>query len=165
MKIPATLLVMCLALLPLKSVLGAEYAVGDTLQPLALQDQFEEKQTLDGNNRLLIFTRSMAGGKIAREALDGVNAQMMQHMGLLYVADISGMPSLIAKFVAIPKMKDFGFPVVLDREGEPTKSLPVADDAAALINLEQLKITQIRYFDNADSLKQALQNSGLTTAQ
>ncbi|MCL1076265.1 hypothetical protein [Shewanella dokdonensis] len=162
MKIPATLLMIGLALFTARPALASEYAVGDVLRPLELQNQFETKQTLDSNNKLLIFTRSMAGSKIARTALDGVNAEAMQGIGLIYIADISGMPSLIARLVAIPKMKDFSFPVALDREGQPTKLFPVAEDTAALINLQQLKITQIRYFDDADSLKQALQNSGLS---
>ncbi|QUN06174.1 hypothetical protein KDN34_01480 [Shewanella yunxiaonensis] len=161
MKIPATLLMMCLMLFTLQSAQASEYAVGDTLQPVTLQDQFDAPQSLNDGDKLLVFTRSMAGGKIAREALSGVTTEQMQHIGLLYIADISGMPSLIARLVAIPKMKDFSFPVALDREGQPTKLFPVADDTAALINLEQLKITQIRYFDSAEALKQALQSSGL----
>ncbi|TCN90757.1 hypothetical protein [Shewanella fodinae] len=163
MKIPAILLVVCLALFSLTPALASEYAVGDTLQPLTLQDQFDAELALDSSNKLLVFTRSMAGGKIAREALEGVSGETMRSNGLIYIADISGMPSLIARLVAIPKMKDFSFPVALDRDGQPTKLFPVAEDTAALINLEQLKITQIRYFDSADALKQALQNSGLNS--
>ena len=66
------------------------------------------------------------------------------------------MPSLILKFVAQPKMKDLAYAIALDKEGEATKLFPTAKDTAALLDVDNLQITQIRYFDKAEALKSVL---------
>ena len=38
---------------------------------------------------------------------------ILEKNSAVYVADISGMPSLISKFIALPKMKKYPFSVLL----------------------------------------------------
>lgn len=157
----AILLSLCLTMLASPMIQASEYAVGDTLKPISLQDQHEAAVVLDTSAKYLLFGRSMKGGEIIKTALEGRDNQALQQAGIFYLADISGMPSLIAKFVAIPQMRDLTFSIALDKEGEISKLLPAAKDAASLISLDQLTITKLQYFDDAEALKQALKDAGL----
>ena len=133
------------------------YAEGELISSFQLQDQFENEVVVSSGTEVLLFSRNMKGGDIIKEALellkDG-NEQGQDH--LVYVADISGMPSLIARFVAIPQMKDLPFSMGLDRDGDVTKMLPGEEDKATLIRLDKLKIVDVIIFDSSEALLKAL---------
>ncbi|MFT5235662.1 MAG: hypothetical protein ACI90A_001025 [Shewanella sp.] len=133
------------------------YVAGDQVAPIQLENQFEEQVKVNANTLVILFSRGMKGGDIIKEALDlqiadGETIPATQ----VYIADISGMPSLIAKFVAIPQMKDLPFPIGLDREGEVTKLLPSDADMATLILLNNLKVIEVHNFGSSTELAKAL---------
>ncbi|WP_076415627.1 hypothetical protein [Shewanella sp. UCD-KL12] len=133
------------------------YVEGDLVKPIELQDQFENEIGVNANTQVLLFSRNMKGGDIIKEALETLSAdEKFDSAKQVYVADVSGMPSLIAKFVAIPQMKGLPFPIGLDREGEATKMLPGEKDKATLIQLENFKIVGVEIFDSSESLLKAL---------
>ncbi|WP_299790037.1 hypothetical protein [uncultured Shewanella sp.] len=136
---------------------ASSYVEGDLISQIQLQDQFENEITVSEGTRTLLFSRNMKGGDIIKEALETLTAEQKQaNDSLVYVADISGMPSLIAKFVAIPQMKDLPFSMGLDREGETTRLLPSAKDQATLITLDHLKVVNVSTFDSSAALIKAL---------
>ncbi len=137
------------------SVWANTYSVGDQLETLKLQDQYEADYPVDQQVTQILFSRSMDGGNLIQEALES-EPTLHETDTLAYVADISGMPSLIARFVAIPQFKKFDYRVALDREGEITKALPAEKDQATLIEITDNKITQISYFESTESLLEAL---------
>ncbi|MCL1049705.1 hypothetical protein L2755_08740 [Shewanella abyssi] len=131
------------------------YVVGDQMETLKLQDQYEADYAIDSSIQQVLFSRSMDGGTIIQTALDE-QPELYNEGDLAYVADVSGMPSLIARFVAIPQFKKFSYRVALDRDGEITKALPTQEDQATLIQISDNKITRISYFYSAESLLEAL---------
>lgn len=134
---------------------AATLTQGQNVAGFELQDQNEQLQQVTAETRTLLFSRDMKGGEIIQESLEGMGDKIPAN--LLYVADISGMPSLIAKFVAIPQLQKLPFAIALDREGQATASLPSQEDKAALITLDGLKVTDIQYYDSAAALTKALQ--------
>lgn len=63
------------------------------------------------------------------------------------------MPSLITKYVALPKMKEYSFPVLLI--DETNKGLfPVKDDMISIISLHNSKIADVKYVKTANELAQ-----------
>jgi len=136
---------------------ASSYVEGDLVSQIELLDQFENKIAVSEDTRTLLFSRNMKGGDIIKEALEVLTAEQKQASdNLVYVADISGMPSLIAKFVAIPQMKDLPFSMALDREGETTRLLPSEKDQATLIKLDGLKVMSVSTFDSSAELIKAL---------
>ncbi|MFT5788768.1 MAG: hypothetical protein ACI8SJ_000875 [Shewanella sp.] len=136
-------------------VWAENYVVGDKMETLKLQDQYETDYAIGNGIKLVLFSRSMDGGTIIQTALEE-KPELYDNGDLAYVADISGMPSIIARFVAIPQFKKFTYRVALDRDGEITKALPAMKDKATLIKISDNKITQISYFYSAESLLKAL---------
>ena len=125
--------------------------VGDTLVPISLLDQFEKPLNVTAETKVLLFSRDMDGGEIIQAAFADTPDDQ-RPANLVYVADISGMPSLIAKYVAVPKMQDYPFTLGLDREGEITAAFPVVKGQATIIKLNDLKIQSIEFAQDAKTL-------------
>ncbi len=148
------LLCLSLAFAPLMAQ-AANYVAGDAISPISLLDQHDKSVNVNEDTKIVLFSRSMKGGEIIKETLTPlVGSQYPQH--LVYMADISGMPSLIAKFVAVPQMKELPFAIGLDRDGEISRLLPDTKDMATMILLDQRNIQEIAYFDSSEALIQAL---------
>lgn len=134
---------------------AASYVAGDAINSISLLDQHDKVINITDETRVVLFSRSMKGGDIIKETLQPLSeSQFPAH--LVYVADISGMPSLIAKFVAIPQMQELPFAIGLDREGEVSHLLPDTKDMATMILLDKRNILDIAYFDSSEALGQAL---------
>lgn len=129
----------------------AKVTVGDMLSPISLQDQFEQPMSLDANTTILLFSKDMKGGEVIAQAFEKVDKKDRSSQ-VIYFADISGMPSLIAKFIAIPKMKDYSFSLGLDKEGGATAILPFTEEKATILKLNQLEVAAIDYVDSPDEL-------------
>lgn len=136
----------------------AEVKTGQQLSSFRLSDQHKVEHVIDTNVRLLIFARDMSGNKLIREALDGKTKEYLEKHKALYVSDISQMPKLITKLVAMPKMKKYSYPVLLDTEAELTKDLPYKEDHASLIYLTGLKVDKIEFISKSQDLKNKLGN-------
>ena len=67
------------------------------------------------------------------------------------------MPSLIGKFIAIPKMRDYSYRVVLDRDGKIAAQYPGADDQVLWLQLDNGTLVSQQTFANADALRAALE--------
>ncbi|MCF1427423.1 MAG: hypothetical protein LPD71_00285 [Shewanella sp.] len=135
---------------------AATLTQGQSVTAIELADQNEQLRQLNADTATLLFSRDMKGGEIIQASLEAMGDKIPAD--LLYVADISRMPGLIAKFVAIPQLQQLPFAIALDREGEATAALPSEKDKAALIKLDGLKVLDIQYLDSAEALTQALQN-------
>ncbi|OEG73368.1 hypothetical protein BEL05_13970 [Shewanella colwelliana] len=144
-------LVFVLSLLVFSSAQATTITVGDSLQVVDFKDQHEQSIGVSADTKVLLFSRGMKGGDIIKEALETL-PQTEQPAHLVYIADISGMPSLIAKFVAVPQMKDLPFSIGLDREGEQTQLWPGDKETATVIKLEQLKVMSVTQAATASEL-------------
>jgi hypothetical protein len=132
-------------------------AVGARLAPFTLEDQDEVARTVDEQTRLILFSRDMKGGKLLKEALSEVEADALASRGAVYVADISGMPKLVARLFALPSMRRRPYPMLLDRDGSTTASLPDVEGRATLIFLERLEIVRIEHVAAAEDVRESLE--------
>lgn len=138
------------------SALAGATSVGDRLEPFTLEDQFGESHAVDESVRLLLFSRDMKGGSYLKDAIEAEHAERIRRGEWAYVADISGMPRLIARIFAIPRMRRRPYPLLLDREGKVTASLPDREEQATLIHLDHLRITRIEHLPSTEAVKEAL---------
>lgn len=137
------------------SAIANSLIVGNNLPTLTIKDQFEKNHTIDANIKTIIFSATKTEGTTIKEFLLTKNKDYLATNNTVYVADITGMPSLITKFIAMPKMKDYPFSVLL--VDEATKGLfPVKEDMISIISLENGKITDIKYVKTAEELGQNL---------
>ena len=132
-------------------------AVGSRVAPATLLDQNEVPRAIDENVRIIFFAREMEGGAVIRSLLEEEDASYLEQNGAVYVADISGMPSLIANLVAIPKMqKERPYPTLLDRDGSTTAPFPGQEGQVTVLLLDNLRVTAIDYRDSLPGLREAV---------
>lgn len=121
------------------------FSVGDSVDFADLENQHGEPFKNNTAMTLLLYVNGMDAKEIVRESLEKINLQCMDDGQLVYVADISGMPSIISKLVAVPRMRDYPYPIWLDYDGASSEQLPAKDNMVSVISVEQQKITNIQF--------------------
>jgi hypothetical protein len=104
----------------------------------------------------VLYVNSMRGKKITRDALEAVDLSCLDGGRVVYLADISGMPSLISKLIAVPRMRDYGYPVWLDYNGLATGQLPVREEAVTLISVQAGAIRGLEFITDSHTLAEKL---------
>jgi hypothetical protein len=133
------------------SAFANSLTVGNNLPVLTVKDQFEKEHTIDSTVKTIIFSASKAESTTIKEFLNTKEKDFLETNHISYVADITGMPSLISKFIALPKMRDYTFPILLI--DEDNKALfPVEEDKITIITLDNSKITDVKYIKTAEDL-------------
>lgn len=133
------------------SAFAASLTVGQSLPTLTIKDQFEKEHAVDENIKTIIFSATKAESATIKDFLSTKDKNYLSANNIDYVADITGMPSLISKFFALPKMRDYTFPILLVDE-EHKGLFPVEADKISIITLENSKITDIKYVKTAEEL-------------
>lgn len=154
------LIAMRVALAVLAAALGtaagaAPLAPGATPPPLLLVDQHDVAGSIGPDTQVVLFTRDMDGGDVAKAAL-AEHAALLASAHAVYVADISGMPSLVARLFAVPAMRKRPYRILLDRDGAPTADIPSHAGAVTLIRLRGGVVESIVYLDTAAAVQNAL---------
>ncbi|MEB0206158.1 FAD/FMN-containing dehydrogenase [Pseudomonas sp. CCC3.1] len=151
---------MRIALLLLLSALSMQAVaatIGEHLTPWTLQDQHDQPYTLDNDTHVLLVARSMDGSKLVKAALENQPKGYLEARHVAFLADVKGMPSIIGKFIAIPKMRDYTYRVVLDRDGKIAAQYPGAEDKVLWLQLDNGTLVSQQDFANADELRAALE--------
>lgn len=147
-------------LLCLLSVSVGALENGERLQPWTLLDQHDQAYTLNDELRVLLVARSMDAAKLLDDALRGQPTGYLQQRHAVFLADISGMPAMIGTLFAIPKMRDYNYRILLDRDARIAPRYP-ADTASVLwLDLRDGKLQGQRSFTDARALAQALEAAG-----
>ena len=137
------------------SAFANSLTVGTNIPTLTVKDQFEKEHIIDANIKTIIFSATKTEGTTIKEFLLTKDKDYLTTNKAAYVADITGMPGLITKFIALPKMKDYPFSVLLIDEANKTL-FPVKEDMISIISLENGKVTDIKYVKTAAELGQIL---------
>lgn len=155
MNLKRNLLIFCLAAAIWPGVVSAEepYKKGDEVVGIALEDQFGEAANIDASTRLVLFTRDMDAGDIVKAALIEKRAVDLEALGLVYAADVSGMPGLVRRMFAIPAMRKRGYSMLLDSKGEMTRRIPGEPGRVTLIALDDLEVTSVRFLGSVDEVQ------------
>ena len=131
-------------------------SVGETLDVTQLENQHGESFENPSDLELLLFVNGMTARSVVRASIDNIDLQCLVEERVAYVADISGMPSIISNFVAVPRMRDYHYPVWLDYDGEITEQLPVVEENVSVIDIDQGKVTNITYITDISLLTKRL---------
>jgi hypothetical protein len=131
--------------------------VGDSLAPFELADQHGEIRRVDKQTRAILFSRDMDGGKLLKAGLAERTKGDLGARHVAYVADISGMPRLVARLFAVPSMRKRPYSMMLDREGDVTSVLPDQPGRATLVHLSALRVVAIDYLEDAVGVTAAVE--------
>lgn len=148
----AALLLLCLLS---TAVLALE--PGERLAPWTLLDQHDVPYTLNDETRILLVARDMDGAKLVNAALEGKPKGYLDERHAVFLADISRMPSVIATLFALPKMRDYNYRILLDRDARIAPRYQAGEGQVLWLQLDGLQIVAQQVFTRADDLRQALE--------
>jgi len=125
--------------------------IGDTLPTITLQDQFEKTHTISSQNKRILVAHDKDAADVLKEFLLEKKGDFLTKNQTVYVGDISGMPSLISKFFAIPKMKKYPFSILfLDDKNRNVFSKK--EDMVSVYTLENGNIKNLTYISTKEEL-------------
>jgi len=134
------------ALLLPRAVDAAPLTAGSVMPALALTDQHDAPASIGPSTRWVIFAADkpvsdMVGGVLAAEP-----AGVTDRLRLVYVADISGMPALVTRMFALPRLRELKFPIALVRDAAQVAQvadIPREAGAATVLSLEDGRIAKV----------------------
>jgi len=155
MQLPIRAALLALLLLVTAASAQGPTVVPDRLETFELPDQHGVTHRVGDDVRVLLLSRDMDGGAIVRAALETKGeeaASFLATRGVVYVADVSGMPGIVRRLFALPRMRSRPYPVLLDTTGDVTRSLPSEEGRATAIWLDELRPVGVEFFASADDL-------------
>src|SRR5574344_1438869 len=132
---------------------AAPLAVDSVVDNLKIKDQNEVEKVIDTNVKTILFASDKSTSDMLRDYLLPLNKKenILEKNSAVYVADISGMPSLISKFIALPKMKKYPFSVLL--LDDTNKDNSVKEDRKIIVySLENRKVVKIDKISTKEEL-------------
>ncbi|KAB7885263.1 hypothetical protein GA417_09075 [Poseidonibacter ostreae] len=126
-------------------------SIGDTTPTFEIKDQFEKMHKISTDTKTILVAESRSTSVIVREYLLTKDTNFLETNKTQYIADISGMPSLISKFIALPKMKKYPFPILLVNE-EQAKSFSTKDDEITVYTIVEGKVSDVKYIKTTEEL-------------
>ncbi len=134
------------------SAIANSLNVGNDVSSLKIKDQFEKEHIIDSNIKTILFASDKDTSDILKDYLLSKDADILTRNNAVYVADISGMPSLISKFIAMPKMKKYPFSILL--LDDTNKENFVKEEGKIIVyTLENSKVTNISKISKKEELE------------
>lgn len=132
---------------------AASLEVDSNIEDITIKDQFEKEHKLDANVKTILFASDKETSDLLRDYLLPLseNKNILEENGAVYVADISGMPSLISKFIALPKMKKYPFSVML-LDDSNKDNFTKEDGKIIVYSIEDGKVSKIEKISTSEEL-------------
>lgn len=132
---------------------AASLEVDSNIEDITIKDQFEKEHKLDTNVKTILFASDKGTSDLLRDYLLPLseNKNILEENGAVYVADISGMPSLISKFIALPKMKKYPFSVML-LDDSNKDNFTKEDGKIIVYSIEDGKVSKIEKISTSEEL-------------
>ena len=134
------------------SAIASSLTIDSQVPAIKIKDQFEKEHTIDANVKTILFASDKGTSDILKEYLLSKDADILTKNNAVYVADISGMPSLISKFVALPKMKKYPFSVLL-LDDTNKDNFSKEEGKIIVYTLDNSKVTNIAKISTKEELE------------
>jgi len=123
-----------------------------------LPDQFDKAVSLTDDTQKIIFVFAKATGHTVKEFLKKQNKSYLPSRHTFFVADVSGMPTVIRNTFALPDFRKSAYSVLLIYDKAIAKSYKnVKDtDKITIVTLKNKKITSIQTVTTEKALQKAL---------
>lgn len=134
-------------------------AAGSVMPTLSLNDQHDKPAPVGPATRWVVFTAEKPVSDMVSAVLAAQAAGVADRLRLVYVADISGMPALVTRMFALPKLRELPFPVALVREAAQVTQvadIPRVKGAATVLRLDNGRVAEVATVRLADELRSLL---------
>ncbi|AXH13606.1 hypothetical protein [Halarcobacter bivalviorum] len=126
-----------------------ELSINDKINNFSLANQFDEKKTIDSKVNTIIVSFEKDTGKEVNEFLEQKTSGFLREHHAVFIANISGMPMIITKMFALPKMKNYKHEILLIYD-ENDDRFKAQDGMSTLYRLENGVIKSIEFITKDD---------------
>ena len=152
--------VLCAVLLSQHGILAAApLSVGSALPEMKFKDQHDKPVVIPPDTRWVLMASEKPVSDMVSAVLSAEPAGVMTRMRLVYIADISGMPALITRMFALPKLRELSYSIALVREADEVAvvaDFPRQTGTATLLRLENGRISSLGAVRTAAELRLGL---------
>jgi hypothetical protein len=141
---------------PANAVEQVVLSMGQSVPLFKLADQRGDTVRWDARTQYIIFTADKAGNQLVNDALKPFGSDALLARRAIYVADISGMPALITRMFALPRLKELPYSVGLVYDASLTASWPRGSGMATVMSLDGGLIRSVDFFSDVGTLRSAL---------
>jgi len=129
--------------------------VDKNLSDLSLKDQNGNLHSIDKDTKKVVFAFSKDVGHSCNEFFATKGESYLKDNKIQFVADLSKAPSIIRSMFILPGLKDFKHIVlIIDDEKVSANYKPAENtDKIVVVNLNNQKITSIKYLDSIEDLE------------
>jgi len=138
-------------------VVSQGITIGKELATYTFSDQFDKKHSLTSDIKKVIFVFTKPTGHLMRVYLGTKDINYLDSRNIDFIADVSGMPSLIFKMFALPDLKDSKYPIMIIKDKEKSKRFrnDKQKDSVMIISLENKIVKSVKFVTNeADLIKE-----------
>lgn len=126
--------------------------MGDSIEPFSLKDQFDKTVEVNSNDyETIIFSAEKDPASWVTEYLKDKSNTYLQDNKTVFISDISGMPSLITQWFALPKMKKYNYSLALITQ--ESDLFPKKEKALTIIKIQDNKISSIDFITQGDMVE------------
>lgn len=118
--------------------------MGEPFPTWELEDQFGKNHKVPGAAKVIVFSNSKAADDELSASLGELAGPALREGELIYLSDISRMPGLVTRLIALPSLRDRDYPVVLVREKGLTERLASEDRCYMLFRLGEDGLIQVQ---------------------
>ncbi len=140
------------------SIVANALEVGEGVPNFKIKDQFGNEQLIKNDTKFILLPSDKATSEILTDYLASKPKGFLTEKKAYYLADISEMPSFVAKFFALPKMKDYSFLILLLSEDQ-AKFFNKKEDSITVYFFSAGKVSEIKYLKSAEELDAVLLDS------
>lgn len=135
----------------------AELKEGDPLPKVMLKDQHDKPADIPPSARQLLFAADNAGAAMVTDLLDRLDQNWLAQTQRVYLADIHKMPGMISRLIALPRLREKRYPIVLGREETDLAMFPRKKDCVTVIPVQEGRVGSIEFACSAMALREAVQ--------
>jgi len=126
-----------------------EFVIDNAIPKFSLANQFDEKRTIDSSIETIVVSFEKDTGKEVNQFLEEKKPLFLKNHHAIFIANISGMPMIITKMFALPKMKNYKHEILLIYD-EKDDRFRAKDGKSTLYRLENGVIKSIEFISKDD---------------
>jgi len=132
--------------------------IGKKFEPGTLKDQFDKEGTVDENSEKVIMVFAKSTGHLVKEFLNRKPENYLDEHKVIFIADVSKMPSMIFKYAALPDLQKHKYPIYLILDESVSKKFKNEKykDYVMVIDLDHSVVEEVEFVTTAKDLEEAI---------
>lgn len=145
---------------------AAQTPTPPSLGDLGLEDQHGVVHRIPADTRTVLFVSDMDASKIVHALLETRPPDWLAQQHAVFIADIHRMPGLVTRFIALPRMRERAYPILLITDDETGERFPREEDAVTVMAVDDLRPAgPVRFLRTAEAVEQAVLSRAATAAR